>query len=222
MNILAGDSRARGLKNGIPRLSRSIVISGGTIDKVTEAVVESLKNRYFHTPPHVYVFAGINDLTRLVKDHRRHYTECIFDTDTQTAIHTVTQKFNTCIHSIQQAGGIPILCTITSANIEKYNKYMLHNFWTRHLEHTHEYPTMQRNLNLAIDTINAYIANTNRNSGVSTPFTHTAIKKRTGNSRRVRYRYNWQGLDDGIHAESDTKIRWADAISAAIGLNSTN
>ena len=219
MNILAGHSRARGLQRGIPRLTRSIVIGGGTIKKVTDAVVEFLENRTFQIPPHIYILAGINDLTRLIKDHRRHYTECIFDMDPQTASNNLIHEFNHCIYTIQQAGGIPILCTITSANIEKYNKHMLHNFWTRHLEHTHEYPTMQNNLNQAIDTINAFISNTNRISGLSTPYTHTAIKKRTGTSRRVRYRYNWHGLMDGLHGDSDTKIKWADAISAAIRLN---
>ena len=81
---------------------------------------------------------------------------------------------------------------------------------------------MQENLNQAIDNINNFICDTNFSARLSTPLTQFAIKKRTGNSRRVRFRYNWNGLIDGLHANSNTKILWADAISAAINRNLRN
>ena len=220
MIILAGSSRAGGLQSGLPDVSETICISGGRISVVTEEVVASLSHKNTTNQTiQVYIMAGLCDFTRKIKNYRQNYTECVFDSDPEEAITRVISAFNKCIQDIQNAGATPVLCTITSANIAQYNLELLHQRWTRHLEYSKDYDSMQIKLNQTIDAINNYITATNHNAGLSTPHTHSAIKKRCGNGRRARYRYNWKGLLDGVHADSDTKIKWAQSIQSAIRRN---
>jgi lysophospholipase L1-like esterase len=116
-------------------------------------------------------------------------------------------------------GAKPIFCTIANINITKYNHQLLHSNKTHSLLHTHNYPTMQEQINTIIDTINTYIKQTNIENKVSTPFCHSAIKTRKGNKRKYYYTDNWDGLWDGLHATRETRNKWAKSISQAIKHN---
>ena len=97
-------------------------VSGGRIIYITDqaSTVIPPAHRY-KEKTHIYIMAGIPDIT--VKTHKGpgHYTECIYTEDTQQTIHRVTEIIRKGELTIKNQGEIPIFCTITSSNIEKYN-----------------------------------------------------------------------------------------------------
>ena len=77
---------------------------------------------------------------------------------------------------------------------------------------------MQQNLDSAVNIINGFIKQTNRENEVSTPSCHNVIIKRKG--RKGHYRINdWTMLRDGIHGTYETRNLWAKALKAAMDLN---
>ena len=228
MNILVASSRGVGMKErvgkGVPgaALSSSHVIPGGTLEQITNKAIEVIPHT-IHTsaPPHIYIIAGIPDVTHKLKDRQgwRFYTESVFTGDPCNTIQGIKTGIDTCAAAIIRRGAKPIFCTISPINLEKYNNNLLHTGKTWTLKHTHEYPTMQKHIDHIIAQVNTHIRLTNRQTGVSTPFTHTAVLKRHGKGRKGYYKPDWGALYDGIHGTDDTKDKWALSLTTCIQIN---
>ena len=78
---------------------------------------------------------------------------------------------------------------------------------------------MQSRVDTIIAKINKHITDTNKNTGVSTPHCHTAILKRHGSGKKRYFKSDWERLYDGVHGDTETKIKWAGSLSAAIRHN---
>ena len=75
---------------------------------------------------------------------------------------------------------------------------------------------MQSNLETALVNINKHICKVNHENYMSTPYCHTAIRKRKGKHPRYYYKHAYDLLWDGVHGPDTTKDKWADAIQGAI------
>ena len=164
--------------------------------------------------------AGIPDIT--VKTHKGpgHYTECIYTEDTQQTIHRVTEIIRKGELTIKNQGAIPIFCTITSSNIEKYNQHLLNTgVETSYLKQQKHYAEMQERLEEAIIAINAFIVRTNQANHMSTPYCHSQIHKRRGGSKRGYFKWLYDRLWDGVHGTDKTKDGWVHILGNAIKAN---
>ena len=163
--------------------------------------------------PHVYVLAGVPNITRLVID--TNYRECIYTGTPRNTINTMINDIQSLTDTIYELGGQAIFCTITPMNITIYNHSMKTS--TRH--YTHQYETMQSQIDQIIIDINVHIQAHNKRRGFSTPMCHFAVVRRHGKGRRAYYKYHWEGLEDGLHANKDTREKWAKSITIAIQKN---
>ena len=228
MNVLAAASRGGGIKEKVPALDKAVIKPGKTMREVTNFALEVIPPPYRQRKPvHVYIMAGIPDITTKLEDEESQYKECVFRSHPDEALHHFTQEMRHCTTELKKAGAIPIFCTVTHANLQHYNNSLIKDNKTSHLKYQHEYATMQQPLNKTIDMINNEIALHNRKitPSVATPYLHSAIRKHSGGGkkgRKGRYRLNWKGLKDGIHATPETRIIWAKAISSAIEINREN
>ena len=222
MDYLVAASRGGGLTNQIPYKVTAAVIPGGTLDDMAEKAAKLLPPPpQFGDRPHVYVMAGICDITYKVKSgHGPHrYTECLYSEEPSLTIERVKNEINNCARKIEGAGAVPCFCTIVPSSIKGYNNHLLNiGKTTKHL-HTDKYASMQRNLELAINEINSYIIDTNHSRNMSTPLTHTSIRKRHGTKPRHYYKYDYRQLKDGVHGNASTRTKWAAALQGAIKLN---
>ena len=225
MNILVSSSRGAGLPERMdlgPYPLRSDIKGGGKLKQLSQMALALLPppHRYKHTT-HVYILAGIPDLTeKLYSKHPYYnYTESIFTEDPEQAIHRMKQEINTCAKTITDAGATPCFATITSCDIHKYNQTLLKDNKTSELLHKNYYEDMQTRLHTTIEEVNKYIAQTNREHNMSTPFCHTAIKKRSGKGTDAHYTYRYSLLYDGVHGKNSTKRDWARTLANAIRLN---
>ena len=169
---------------------------------------------------HVYVMGGIPDITIKLNSYinRKKYTECIYTETPEITTTRIKQEIENCSHKIIQAGAIPSFATITSCDIAKYNRSLLTKRKTFHLAHTSHYISMQSNLEQALREINKFILDTNQRNNMSTPFCHTAIRKRRGTGKGY-YKFMYDNLYDGVHGTDEIKGKWADAIKGAIRNN---
>ena len=130
----------------------------------------------------------------------------------------VTNIINDGAKKILDKGAVPIFCTITSCDLEKYNNFLLSDGQTSYLKYQHKYAEMQTNLESAIKEINAYIVKLNQSNSCSTPYCHSQIHKRRGGKKNY-FKWLYDRLWDGVHGTEDTKIGWAHIISTAIEHN---
>ena len=228
MNILVASSRGVGMKErigkGVPgaSLSSSHVMPGGTLNQITDKAIEAIPDT-IHTSalPHIYIIAGVPDITHKLKGRQsgRYYTESVYTGDPDNTIQNIKSRIDTCAAAIIRKGAKPIFSTISPINLDKYNNNLLQSGKTCTLKHTYEYPNMQKHIDHIIAQINTHIRLTNRQTGVSTPFTHTAVLKRHGKGRKGYYKPDWGALYDGIHGTDDTKDKWAHTLTTCIQIN---
>lgn len=224
MNILLASSRGGGIEHLMPR---DITIISHVMPGANMRDLEKRANTVI--PPthltqdttHVYILAGIPDITNKLTKHSRthHYTECIYTGNPQQTIQDIKDNMRKLEHTIKQKGATPIFCTITNMNIEKYNKQLKRAKKTYTLHHTDNYAQMQEHVNTVINSINNHIRETNRANNIGTPFFHSAIRKRIGTKRKHHYIDNWEGLWDGVHATRGTRKIWAKSLTDTIKHN---
>ena len=77
----------------------------------------------------------------------------------------------------------------------------------------------QSNLETALVSINKHICKVNQENNMSTPYCHTAIRKRKGKHPRYYYKHAYDLLWDGVHGTDTTRDKWAEAIQGAIRTN---
>ena len=226
MIYLVASSRGGGLKKRLARLGERVVddvVGGGRLRKLADRAVKLLPPPY-STPPtqplHVYIVAGIPDITEKYSSHTHtHYTECIYTAEPADTIDRLKSEIAHCAKKIKDAGATPCFAALAPTNIEKYNLHLLHGGDTHTLYHTQHYDDMQDRLNYTVNEINTYIIETNSSNNMSTPMRHKAIKERRGKSPKGYHIYKWEGLYDGVHGTDETKDMWAQSIAQAIRKN---
>ena len=198
---------------------------GGTLEDLTEELEKNTifippRDRITHKPTHVYILAGVTDITtKLSHKHPYRYKESIYNGTPDSTIVNIKEKMAKIADTITQKGATPIFCTIAGINIRKYNISLRDNHKTTTLHHEHSYDTMQTKVEHIIREINNHITDTNSRRGVATPLFHTAILKRHGRAPRGYYKFHWEGLYDGIHATRHTRDQWAFSLTRAIEIN---
>ena len=228
MNLLAAASRGGGILQMVPELDEEVVLPGKTMREVTEEALKRIPPPYRQRKPvHVYIMAGLPDISTKLEDKDTDYKECVYRSHPDESLQHFKRELNHCTREFKKAGAIPIFCTVTHCNLQTYNTSLLDKNMTTYLKHQHEYATMQTPLNNAIDIINEEIPLHNRRitPQVATPFLHSAIRKRTGGGKKrrsVRYRLDWKGLKDGCHGTPETRATWAKSIKSAIKINRNN
>ena len=138
------------------------------------------------------------------KHHTYPYTECIYTESPSVTVQRLKSEIKESAKKITKKGAIPCFCTITSCDIAKYNHNLLKQNQTTALYYTKDYSTMQTNLEKALEDINKYILEINRIHHMSTPYCHTAIRKRQGKPTRYYYKFCYDLLWDGVHGTTQT------------------
>ena len=119
MIYLVASSRGGGLKKRLARLGERVVddvVGGGRLRKLTNRAVKLLPPPY-STPPtqplHVYIVAGIPDITEKYSSHTHtHYTECIYTAEPADTIDRLKSEIAHCAKKIKDAlsqGQHPVL-----------------------------------------------------------------------------------------------------------------
>ena len=228
MNILLASSRGVGLaslvgkEEPLAKFSSTIIKPGGKLSTLRKEAAKIIPSEnHCSAIPHVYILAGVPDITTKVSHQQGHrtYTESILIGDTEDKIKHIKDEIDTCEAEIRRRGAKPIFCTISLMNITHYNNFLLNTGRTYELRHEARYNTMQTQIEHIIAKVNTHIRLTNRTNSVSTPFLHSTVLKRHGKGRRGYYKPDWNTLYDGIHATDTTKEKWANTLTTAISYN---
>ena len=223
MNVLLATSRGYDLKDKTPKEVplTARVISGGSLKKLNSIAKSSpsiASPRFSTTPTHVYIMAGIPDITE--KLHGPHnYTECIYNNTPQSTIQNIKMDMQEIANTIISRGAKPIFGTIAPINILKYNTFLKEKRKTSMLKHTHQYDDMQQKVDHIITELNEHIKMTNSTNDLATPFFHMDITKRHSKGGRGYRTIHWDNLYDGLHATQHTKQKWANTLKSAIDRN---
>ena len=218
MDFLMATSRGRGIPNkmGEGFHLESIIKPGAKLTDIKTLIEKRLARDVCDSGEnHVYILAGIPDITELLKNHRTHYRECIYSENPQNTIQALKDNIQDITNITEQLGAKAIFCTIAPINIKTYNQ----SFHTSTHTYAHLYDSMQTQINQVIIEINSFIQTHNRTRELATPLCHFAIVRRHGKGHRGYYKYHWEGLFDGVHATGDTQEKWANSIKAAIHKN---
>ena len=172
MNILLAYSGGHGLKDHLPDIIRSSVISGATLSQLKDVIKYTNLIPHTSRPSHIYIIAGVPDIAQKLKGPN--YTDCIYIGDPNNTIERINSHMEALADTVLEHGSTPIFCTITAINITKYTRK------TSTLKHEPHYPDMQTRIDTIIESINDHIINTNIHSDVSTPWLHKTITYRHG------------------------------------------
>ena len=223
MNIFVAASRGGGIRKRVQDFTLyTDVIPGAKLSALTTKAISKIPSpRRTIGTTHVYIMGGLPDITQKLKAPHKHikYTECIYTEPTTDTITRITKEIDESAEKIIKAGARPCFCTISSSNIEKYNQTLLRQRKTHSLHYKDEYNTMQSNLETALVSINKHICKVNHENNMSTPYCHTAIRKRKGKHPRYYYKHAYDLLWDGVHGTDTTRDKWAEAIQGAIRSN---
>ena len=125
-------------------------------------------------------------MTEILKDRNQHYRECIYSEESQVTIDRFTTELQSCKDYLVRHGALPIFATVPRLSIANYNNFFVSHNTTSFLRYSAEYPAMQGKLNTTIDTINDFIYNLNKSTGVSTPFLHISIMEQRGSKKKQK------------------------------------
>ena len=224
MNILIAASRGGGLASMIRGFNVTEDVNpGASLRELTGRAIARIPPPGCATnKTHVYILAGIPDITDKHTSQNRYYryTECTYTENSNATIARLKKEIQTCKNQIIAAGAIPIFCTITHVSIAEYNKHLLNEGKTTILYHQDHYTEMQIQLEVTINEINHYIDTVNHSQNMSTPMCHSAIRHRRGKKGGRKYMKNiYRKLKDGVHGTKETRKLWAAAIEGAIRNN---
>jgi hypothetical protein len=220
MNSLIGDSRIKLFKVAAltNKLSDNWSTPGAGLlameDLVRDVIIMHHGEDQLEGKTHIYISAGICDLTYMLKAPG--YKETIFKIST---IEDTKTKFANSLNSIQtftiNEGAIPIFTTIYPMSIKDWNQTRLSQGKTKYLKYMDDYPAMQLALEETLVDINRMIVETNVKMGMATPLIHkTLIHNR---SKGKTFKYNL--LADGCHPSMALKLKIVNSIAVAITKN---
>lgn len=222
MNALIGDSRVRDFK--VHPLSNLIddnwSLPGAGVLEMENLIRDSIINHhgednYFNLKMHVYISAGICDLT--VKQKAVRYQETLFDLD---SIDTTRLTFTNSLNYIQnytiRENAIPIFTTIYPLSLKDWNLSRLRANKTTYLVHEDNYALMQSKLEELLMEINQYIVHLNGNLGMATPLIH---KQMIHNRAKGNSTFKFNLLADGCHPNPVLKHNIVKCFAQAISKN---
>ena len=251
-NSLAGDSRVGDVvdwegfdvfadeqwnNNGIALNSYS-KFNGATFDSLRQKILnfDHVSSLSPNTSFHLYVFAGICDISTLRRDtHRprdRSRWECYFNSE-NTHFESIQSDIQGLDSAITSRGMVPIYCTIPLINFSVYND-SLGNFSHRQFSQS-EYNLMTAEALPLTLRVSDYLISLNQSRSKSTPLLHKSIIKSHGNKHKQRIVEHFEYFRDGLHASESfsffdentqtNKVRnlkrdWAESIFVAMKKNS--
>ena len=223
MNIIIGDSRAKGIGDNVLIKGRAEVIhrSGANFPQVSAMINDHFIYNHgghpiFHGDTHYYIMAGICEATQKLYNHKNKYQEIVYKEKPHQTLEKLRPKYTAIVREVKELGAVPILCTLYPIELENWNRKRLQQGKTSYLKFSEHYPEMQVQLNEAVDLINQHIINTNRLNMVTTPMIHRIIQH-----NRLKARRSWclNKLVDGCHPGDDLKESAARSLARAIELN---
>ena len=126
-------------------------------------------------PSHIYMIAGLCDVTCKLSNFKTHYKEIIFTESPYECTSRVKHEIYKLHNHILDQNYIPIFSTIIPSHLEKLNSYWLDHNVTSRLDHSSHYAEMQVGLVQAIQEINKFIPTLNQTLGLSTPCLHRNV-----------------------------------------------
>ena len=227
MNILLCTSRGRALEPVLPPHvglfpNKIHFFPGAKLRKLSQEAENILRNPNFtSTETHFYILAGLTDLTKRIIDRRTHYEEVIFLENPDTAATRVLQEFFHLTDKVNSMGAKVILCPVIPSCITKWNNSRLHQKKTSYLAHSENYISMQKNLHLAVTSINKEIVTFNNSNKLATPFIDRPIIKTYTRNNETKYKFTYNHLPDGVHPDREIAITWKNKLITAITQNRT-
>jgi hypothetical protein len=223
MNVIVGSSRSAKLDLAFKNTHNVEVWSrpGGTYSTMKSLVD---KHHIYHHggadlldfQTHIYIVAGLCDVTSKHKNYKENYSEITFDTTSEAAIIHVESSIRDLQTYILSYGYIPIFCTIVPSHIESQNLHNLSRRKTSLLKHTSEYRVMQDMAMTTFRHLNQFIPSLNNELGMTTPFLHRSVMQ---NTKKGKSYFQYKKLPDGCHASSKLNTSWAKEITHAITKN---
>ena len=222
MNSLIGDSRTKGLKVGRAQhlINDLWCIPGAPLsrleDEIRNSVILHHGNDYPVGKHHIYISAGICNVTQRLRDRNINYEEVIFDSSTsQQLIDNTTEQILRLKKIARYENAEAIFCTLYPMSLKYWNNNRLNQNKTSFLRHSDKYKDMQFHLNKAVEEINEKIFQINKSSNFSTPQFH----KQLTHNRNKFISYKFNSLTDGCHPDNTLKHKLANSLTIAIHKN---
>ena len=224
MNSLIGDSRSRGLKVGCAQqlISDLWCIPGAPLIRLDDEIRNSTILHHGVDYPigrhHIYISAGICNLTTRLRDRNTNYEEVIFDiAQSNTTIESTKDQIKKLKKIAHYENADAIFCTIYPMSLKDWNNRRLAQNKTSNLKHSQSYKVMQTELNKAVDSINEFIFQINKSGNFSTPHFHKQIT----HNRKKNIAYKFNMLTDGCHPNNTLVKKQANSLAIAIEKNRT-
>ena len=225
MNIVVGSSRTRDLDKVEPLKSNETVEvwtrPGGRYADMKALIDQHLI--YHHGGPnlnhgqsHVYVVAGLCDITEKIKNKNSHYQEIIFRENPEIAITRIKSSIKDLQSYILSQNLIPIFCTIVPSHLEKQNLHSFDKGYTDHLDFISQYHNMQDEAMKVFEHLNTHIPIINSSLNMATPNVHNSVFHNKSGGKKY---FQFSKLADGCHPTSELKTIWAKHIDRAIKEN---
>ena len=223
MNIVVATSRGGGIAGRIknPDYPTMVIVKPGwKLQALADLAVSCIPPdyRYKHTT-HIYFMAGYTDITTRTTSRNPKQDDITYPDAPEATLQKVKHTMLTVSNHITSSGAIPIFCTIVPGKLRKWNIHRQKIGKTIELTHLADYTHMQKNLEIAVDLINTEITIINSTNNMSTPYLHTAIKRRVGPKEHPKTQYYYNHLHDGVHPDAKTRDVWAKSLLKVIHLN---
>lgn len=224
MNVIIGSSRCRDMKKYEPLKSNNTVEvwsrPGGRYKQMKYLVDDHVI--YNHGGPstlngdtHIYVMAGLCDITTKLNNKADHYTEVIFQGDPKISAINVLEDIKNLQKYIHLQKAKAIFCTIVPSHLASQNLFYLNKRRTSYHKFEDMYEEMQMEAMKTIDIINVEIPQINQVLGLATPMMHRSVF----HIKKGKSYFQHSLLPDGCHAGEKASNLWAKYLNRAIVLN---
>ena len=234
MDVVLCSSRSRDIERELrarhPQPHRLYVKSqpGATLGFLAQQAKTILEKADNPDQFHVYLMAGICDLTEKVRDlawvrdyrgrmtHAK-YEEVIFTESWKHAPTNFMNNLNQLIDELIELQAKPCVLTIPTISLQVWNDTRLQQHKTCHLLHHQQYPDMQENLNKSIWEINRLLIEKNIANKMFTPKIASSIMVNQGPDKPPHIHYS--RFVDGVHQKQRITKSWAIQIADSIEKN---
>ena len=224
MNTIVGASRTFGLANIDPLKDNHTVEVWSTPGGKYTDMIDLIQNHTIlhHGGPieedqtHIYVAAGVCDITTKLSNPKKHYCEVVFKTEASTSIDNTKSRILDLQRHIIKLGHTPIFCTIVPTHLETLNFHYLNKNKTSYLSHSSKYQEMQDEAMTVFNSINTFIPDINSKLGMTTPFLHRSVMH---NTKKSKHYFQYKKLPHRCHASPELKMKWAIELDHAIQIN---
>lgn len=214
MNYIVATSRGRKLQASLTNTSTGMcVLPGAKLSTLVATALSVIRtaNTKGSKPGHMYIMAGIPDLTIKLKD--KNYQEVIFMGSPPETVPGYEVQLSKAASAIMGLGWKPVFCPIIPMSLRDWNVPCR----TTYLIHYHHYNDMQVLLENTIIDINHIIRAVNKSNRVHTP----NIQRNIINVDHGRTKYMYNRLHDGCHPTDSAAVKWVQLIKKSIAINDT-